>query len=180
MSVAAAVPPGEPMSWEEYARHSPNPPSEYIDGRLVMVPSPTQKHQDICVLILLELRRLGLTGHKVTLGWAWKVGKDEFIPDVMVHPVTDESARFTGIPLLVVEVLSSNRANDLVLKVLRYAHGGAQNYWIIDPRDRAIDAFTLDEGGEYVSVAHVDAETGPVDIPLGGGIFTADITTLLS
>ncbi len=180
MSVAPAIPPGEPMSWEEYAQRSPEPPSEYIDGRRVMAPAPTRPHQRARRRLAHLLDDVKPDGYEVTMAWGWKVGKDEFIPDVLVHPITDESARFMGTPLLVVEVLSSNRANDLVLKVLRYARGGPRNYWILDPRDEAFDAFTLDEHGEYVSAGHVDGTTGPVDIPLGDSIFTADIDTLLS
>ena len=40
--------------------------------------------------------------------WGWKPGPDEFIPDVMVFDATNEVARLTATPHLVVEVLSTD------------------------------------------------------------------------
>jgi Uma2 family endonuclease len=51
-------------------------------------------------------------------------GPDEFIPDVMVHPVTAENVRFTGTPLLLIEVLSTNRSDDLVVRTGKVRGGG--------------------------------------------------------
>ncbi len=45
----------------------------------------------------------------------------------MVYPDTEETTRFTGTPVLCVEVLSSNRATDLVVKTTRYAALGVDH-----------------------------------------------------
>lgn len=47
----------------------------------------------------------------------------------------------TGVPHLLVEVLSSNRRDDLVSKVSRYAAWGAPDHWVLDPRDHAVLTF---------------------------------------
>jgi hypothetical protein len=66
---------------------------------------------------------------------------------VMVHPATTESARFTGRPALIIEVLSGNGTTDLVLKTTKYAAAGLPHYWVVDPVQCAVDAFALAPGG---------------------------------
>ncbi len=41
--------------------------------------------------------------------------------------------RFTGTPHLVVEILSTDPARDMVRKAGRYAAAGLRRYWIADP-----------------------------------------------
>ena len=178
MAVARGTTSGQPMSWSEYARRSSSPPSEYIDGRLMMVPSPTREHQQVCLRLANALEEATPPGHDVTIAWAWKPGPDEFIPDVMVHPRTSENIRFTGRPILVVEVLSTNRSDDLVLKSGKYAAAGVRHYWTVDPRDRCLDAYELGEDGLYRSVAHV-TEGETVEVPFGTTGLTLELGDLL-
>ncbi len=43
--------------------------------------------------------------------WAWKVGRDEFVPDVIVFDASSEdNIRYTGTPYLLVEILSQGEA----------------------------------------------------------------------
>ncbi len=74
--------------------------------------------------------------HEVISHWGWKPNANEFGPDVMVVPLNDDEVRFTGIPALAVEVLFSNRSDDLIWKCHRYAQAGLPHYWIVDLRDR--------------------------------------------
>lgn len=178
MSVASPLGPGRPMSWQEYAQRTAPPPCEYIDGRLVMVPSPTREHQQVCFRLANALTPVIPAGYDVTVAWAWKPASDEFIPDVMVHPRTSENLRFTGLPLLLIEVLSTNRSDDLVLKTGKYAAAGAPHYWVVDLRDRCLDAFTLAPDGLYRPVAHIDkGET--VEIAFGPSTLTPDLSSIL-
>ena len=59
---------------------------------------------------------------------------------------TDEATRFTGIPVLCVEVLSSNRATDLVVKTTRYAALGVDHYWVVDADAVTLTSFVRDAG----------------------------------
>ena len=155
MSTAPHVFSGRPVTWEDYLGLGEDSHAEFIDGQLVMSPSPTFDHQEICFLLAAGLRRVVPAGHRVAQGWGWKPSDDEFIPDVMVVPATGEQARFTGTPDLAIEVLSTNRSDDLVLKTGKYAAAGLPHYWIVDPRDRTFSAFVL-HGGMYARAVHAE------------------------
>ncbi len=47
---------------------------------------------------------------KVLEAWSWNPAADEFVPDLIVFDDTDEEARYTGMPHLVVEILSGGPA----------------------------------------------------------------------
>ena len=44
-----------------------------------------------------------------------------------------EQESFTGIPELVIEILSSEPARDTIRKFAKYAEAGLPRYWTIDP-----------------------------------------------
>jgi len=146
-----------PMTWERYRAESPTP-SEYYDGAMVVMNSPTRRHQQIVQRLERVLEVSLPAGTAMTAGWGWSPAdvEEELIPDVMVHSETTDDATFTGIPLLVVEVLSSNRRDDLVARFNRYAAWGARDYWIVDPRDKVLLTFRSESGIFSESGRHTD------------------------
>ncbi|WGX95591.1 Uma2 family endonuclease [Nocardioides sp. L-11A] len=162
-----------PMTWEEYLA-ADVVPSEYFGGALVVAAQPSQRHQQIQFRLQVLLNDHLAPGTQVTGGWGWiPTGvREELGPDLMVHDVTEEQRALSGVPHLVVEIVSSNRANDYIAKVQRYAAWGAPSYWIVDPRDHEVTTMRLVDGfyretGRFASgqvvLAYGDVEV-PVDI----------------
>ncbi len=143
-----------PMSWDEYQHSSEDIWVEYIDGHAVVNPRPIRRHQLAVHRFASTLEAAANEPVCVVAEWAWKPGDDEFVPDVLVTSPTDEQLRFTGTPLLVIEVLSTNRSHDLVTKYRKYAQAGLPRYWVVDLDEDKVTAFAL-RAGVYEEVATV-------------------------
>lgn len=135
-----------PMSWEEYERLDLDVSHEYVSGCLVVHPRPSYRHQVMVRNLTNALDAACPPGYTAVNEWAWKPDADEWAPDVMVCERDDDAVRFTGIPQVIAEVLSTNRADDLVLKLYRYGAAGLPRYWIADPLEPSLLAYALSDG----------------------------------
>jgi len=55
-----------------------------------------------------------------------------------------------GAPDMIVEILSpSTLKNDTIVKFALYEESGVKEYWIVQPKDKAINVFLLQENGKY-------------------------------
>lgn len=129
---------------------------ELIDGQVVaMAPSPTVDHHQIAFNIAsifsayLKGKKCRAFGDGVDL---YLTEKDRFIPDGMVVCDPDK-IKFNGVhgaPDLVVEVRSPSTAKrDRGYKMRVYAQCGVKEYWLVNPADRSLETYLL-ENGEMV------------------------------
>ena len=109
---------------------------------------------------------------------SWKAGRDEFVPDVMVYPATEETVRFTGTPVLCVEVLSSNRTTNTVVKSTKYAARGVEHYWIVDLDQASVHLFVREDGTYRLDQSVAAGASASVDF--GAGRLTLDLDALLA
>ena len=112
---------------------------ELIDGEIVAMSSPSRIHQRI------SSRMYGIIDAYVRNGMCEvlqavdaKIGEDIVIPDLMVvcDPSKLDDKRCNGTPDWVIEILSTNRDDDLVRKYQLYKYAGVREYWIVDPKNK--------------------------------------------
>lgn len=134
------------------AAYQEEPRTELLDGRIVMMSSPSVNHNRVASNIFLAFWTYlkGKTCEAFSGGVdVYLTEDDRVVPDAMI--VCDKSIiRYDGIhgaPDLVVEVLSPGTSkNDKGYKKDLYEKSGVKEYWIVDPLARAIDAYRLREG----------------------------------
>jgi Uma2 family endonuclease len=170
---------GQTATWAEYLALPPDSSIEFIDGRLRVRPQASRRHQKVALTLAAALGNALPTGYDVTLAWAWKARNDEFIPDVMVHPATEEDARFTGVPALVAEVLSSDPGEDLMLHQAKYADAGLTHLWIADPTAGTLDILGR-VGRGFRLVRRLVIAGSPVDVDFGVAFVRLDAAQLLA
>ncbi|GAA0592362.1 type II toxin-antitoxin system Phd/YefM family antitoxin [Virgibacillus siamensis] len=138
-------------TYEEFLKLTRNEENryEYIDGQIYLLASPRTGHQ-YAVGSLFGILFNHFQGSQYTPFTApydihlKRPGHDEpcvVQPDLMVicdlDEHLDDQDYYTGIPCLVVEILSeSTQGKDLVKKLDLYMECGVQEYWIVDPTER--------------------------------------------
>jgi Uma2 family endonuclease len=131
---------------------------ELSKGRLIMTPSPTEKHQRISSKLHLLMGSFVLSKNLGEVRYSpLDVRLYEGVvrePDI-IFMSNEHKDRITknywGVPDLVVEILSeSSIETDREDKYQEYEKAGVQEYWIVDPFTQCIDIYTL-EDGTYIS-----------------------------
>jgi Uma2 family endonuclease len=153
--IVALFPPQGEWSEEDYLRFGEKLDThrliELVDGRIEVLPVPTEKHQ-LIVLFLIEAfraftkpRELGMvlfSGLRVRMR-----ARNFREPDVVFlakKNAVKRGNRFWQGADLAVEVVSEDDPDrDYVDKRSEYARAGIKEYWIVDPRDRTITLLVL-------------------------------------
>ena len=157
---------------------------EFTDGRVEVLPMPTERHQ----IILLFLYRLLYAhvhdapreGVVVTSGLRMRVREGKFRePDLLLLRDRTDSRRqdrfWLGADLVVEIVSPDDPARDLVVKRADYAEAAIPEYWIVDPRAETVTVLRLTANGyvERGAFARGDVATSSL---LDG--VTVDVTAL--
>ncbi|HEU5355049.1 MAG TPA: Uma2 family endonuclease [Actinocrinis sp.] len=152
---------------------------EIVDGRALLLASPTIDHQGAAGMLNLELRsharayaQASCRAIDALYGYALRL-RDRPLhhrrPDVIVY----ELAPGRNLPapsdtLLVVEVVSqSSRIMDTVHKSAEYADAGIANYWIVETSDGSISNVTWYALPKHEKRYEVRACWTPAETPEG-------------
>ena len=125
--------------------------AEYIDGIIYMSPAPRPRHQDVVQNLYASLRAYAVEHG----GYAAVAPFDVFLePERAVQPdvfylSAERRDRISergieGAPTLVAEVLSPSTAqHDLIRKPRVYEEADVLEYWILDPKDQAVQVWSM-------------------------------------
>ncbi|MBU3109468.1 Uma2 family endonuclease [Clostridium gasigenes] len=127
---------------------------EFINGEIIKMYSPSIKHQDIVFSLAIEIRKFFRNSKcKVMISPTDICLEKEdikketcVIPDisVMCNKGGFNEKRYNGVPTIIVEVLSSNWADDMIKKLKLYEEYGVSEYWIIDPNSESFMVYSYD------------------------------------
>jgi Uma2 family endonuclease len=128
---------------------------EFTDGRIEVLPMPTENHQAMLEWLFLALRvfieRLGGKVRFAPLRLLMRDGKFRE-PDILLIRNANDPRRqnryWLGADLVVEIVSEDNPERDTKIKRGDYADAGVPEYWIVDPLNTTITVLVLD-GDEY-------------------------------
>lgn len=148
------------FTYEDYLLLPADKRYELIEGDLMMVPAPNVKHQRLIGSLYIRLRQfvednnLGeifVAPCDVVLSRYDVVQPDLiFIANDRQNIITEQNIQ--GAPDLVIEILSSDKERDAVIKKKLYAKYGINEYWLVEPDAQTVEVMELDEKG-YRTVA---------------------------
>jgi len=143
---------GKRVTYEEFLKITEGNEEryEYIDGEVFLLTSPGMMHQ-IILTNMIEVLLPWFKGKKCRVFAApfdvtlinETENKNVVQPDLLIscdyNEQRNEKDRYTGIPALVVEILSpQTRSRDHTRKLNVYLEGGVSEYWIVDPKKQKV------------------------------------------
>lgn len=149
----------KPMSVEEFEKLPADERQVYelIDNMVMMTPRPNVNHQKILKKLLIQLDSY-LSGKTCDVFSEVEVrlNKDILVPDlsVLCDPDKFTDQRYEGPPAIVIEILSpATYRNDLFVKLNKYQLAGVREYWIVNPKLKAITVhyFEQESTAEFVT-----------------------------
>ena len=164
------------LAWDEKER------AEIIGGEVFMLATPSTDHQLISGELFAQLHAY-LKGKKckaIQAPFAVRLfeqdgdsldGVDTVVePDITVVCDRDklDSKGCKGAPDMVVEILSpSTQRHDRLTKFNLYQRAGVREYWIVDPAERLVWVYTLEEDGFYHTATVYSAGSVQPTVPVG-------------
>ena len=159
LGVDIVIPKENLISYVEFEKmDSGNESLEFINGIVYMQAAPSVAHQIVVTNLSTEFG-IYFKGkdcrHFVSpfdVIFKNEREKNKVQPDLIV--ICDKSGlnekNYAGVPTLAVEVLSpSTTSKDYIEKMDLYMRFGVKEYWIISPRSKTVEMFTLQQSGTY-------------------------------
>src|SRR6266700_3172807 len=156
---------------------------EVANGRAILLPGNELDHQAIAIG-LIERLFAGLTRRgrgrviaavNVDIPPQRGEGFRTRVPDLVVYETRPSGKRFGKgePPDIVIEILSTRRGNiERTEKIEDYARAGIAEYWIVDPFERAVEVYIIEESKYKLSVVaaeEIDSSAMPgLSIDLSG------------
>lgn len=155
---------------------------ELLNGEIVAMGTPNEMHQDIAGGLYMKLR-LFIEANRgkckpFIAPFEVRLNNDNVVqPDVFVvcDPEKRDGKRVNGAPDFIVEVLSSNRYDDLVRKHHIYAEAGVREYWIVDPKNRRTLVYFF-EKDQFPNIYTFEQ---PIPVGIYGGELTITIADFI-
>ena len=179
--------PGKSYTYADYYTWNDGKRYELIDGTAyLMEPAPRWEHQDISINLEYRFKSLlegkpGMMFHApfdVRLN-AWAGDDTVLQPDIIVFRDRSKlhGTGCIGAPDMVIEILSPSTARrDKVDKFNQYLRAGVREYWIVDPDEKTVDAYIL-ENGKYIGTTYSGIDSAPVQVLEGCVIKLAEVFT---
>lgn len=148
----------------------PNLRIEYLEGTLVMSPSPVPNHQRVLRELFKALNHF-VSAHQLgELLWApldvELAPQSRIVEPDLIFIAQDRVAELvgakqvTGAPDLIVEILSLATARiDRIVKLPLYARSGVAEYWIVDLEEQAVEVYLLDRETYRVAGIFLSGDT---------------------
>ena len=158
------------ITFQEYLEYVGKPGVRYelVKGQLIPMSVSAHLHTNICKFLVYKLQRyfaaqnLDLVANALGTGVRTEENTSR-IPDVVVcsqtvweqvlHRPGAGVLDFNDLPILVVEIVSSNRRDDYVIKRNEYEMAQIAEYWIVDPKKKRVRVFanpSKEEGYRFV------------------------------
>jgi Uma2 family endonuclease len=128
-------------------------PVEYVNGEIVMAPTPTVTHQTLVFEIAVVLRefvkqhglgKVFISPLDVVLPTGEVVQPDIFLLTAKQTARASGGKRIYGVPPFAVEILSPGTAShDTLTKRELYEKNGVREYWIVDAKKRSVAQLLL-------------------------------------
>ena len=166
-------------TFQEYLEYEGEPDVRYelVRGKLVPMSVSPHLHTNICKFLLYKFQRyfaaqnLDLVANALATGVRTEENSSR-IPDVVVfsktvweqviHRPGAGVLDFEEKPLLVVEIVSSNRRDDYVIKRNEYEIAQIAEYWIVDPKKKRVRVFVNPSNEEGYSFVDFTEDTSIV------------------
>ena len=137
---------------EDYMKLNDGNRYELIGGKLIMVPRPRLRHQEIVSGFTAEIRSflkqnpIGKVFHEVDVYLGGKVVGPDILFIAKDRMDIANELNIQGAPDLVIEVLSpSTGRHDRKEKSKLYFNNGVKEFWIADPDEKLVEVFIAGE-----------------------------------